>query len=169
MNEEWREIFSFPGYSVSDAGRIRNDETDRILSLLRNQHGVVHVGLYRSSVQHKRSVIRIVADAFLPPYPNRTHGHVTFDTPINLDGDRCNNSVFNLLWRPRWFAIKYYQQFHNDRRGFQVPVVETQSDEWFPTSWHAATKYGLLDREILIATLNRTYVFPTYQTFRVDN
>ena len=164
MDEEWREILSFPGYSVSDSGRVRNDDTDRLLSLSRNQQGIVNVGLVRSSVQHKRSVIRIVADAFLPPYPIRT-----FDTPINLDGDRCNNSVFNLLWRPRWFAVKYYQQFHNDRRGFQVPVVETKTDEWFPTSWHAATKYGLLDREILIATLNRTYVWPTYQTFRVIN
>lgn len=161
--EDWREIPSFPGYSVSDMGRIRNDETDRILTLTRNQQGIVLVGLYRSLMQHKRSVVRIVAEAFLPPYPNKA-----FDTPINRDGDRSNNDVSNLLWRPRWFAVKYFQQFSNGQRGFDVPVVETKTEEWFPTSWEAATKYGLLDREILVATIGRTYVWPTYQTFRVD-
>jgi len=40
---QWREIEDFPGYSVSNFGRVRNDLNDRILTLQRNQHGVVNL------------------------------------------------------------------------------------------------------------------------------
>jgi NUMOD4 motif. len=159
--EEWKEIESFPVYSVSTHGRVRNDETGYFMALLRNQKGIINVGLTQNLVQYKRSVAVLVAHAFLP----RPKQH-TFDTPIHLDGDRGNNHVENLMWRPRWFAVKYHQQFLTEKRGFLVPVVD-DSGEMFETSWEAATKYGLIDREILTATLNRTYVWPTYQKFRV--
>lgn len=159
--EEWCYIPSFPGYSVSDTGCVRNDETGRLMALTMNQQGIVNVGLTRDYIQYRRSVARLVATAFIPPPRD------TFDTPINLDGDRTNNNVWNLVWRPRWFAVKYFQQFINGERGFTVPVMETKTEECFHTSWEAAIKYGLLDREILVATIGRTYVWPTYQTFRV--
>lgn len=159
--EEWRIIESFPEYSVSNIGRVRNEETGRLLVLTRNQQGIVYVGLSRSSVQHQRSVARLVAKAFIPS-PS-----LAFDTPINLDGDRANNNVLNIMWRPRWFAVKYFQQFVNGQRGFDVPIVEVKTGELFPTSWEAAIEYGLIDREIFVATLNKTYVWPTYQVFEV--
>lgn len=159
---EWREIESFPGYSVSNSGLVRNDDTDRIMRLNANQRGIVNVGLMKNGVQHKRSVALLVAEAFIRVRPNQT-----FDSPINLDGDRWNCSVQNLMWRPRWFAVKYFQQFVTGPQGFGRPIVERKTGEWFPTSWDAALKYGLLDREIAIAVMNRTYVWPTYQRFRV--
>ena len=161
MNEVWRIIPEFPNYSVSDLGRVRNDEMGYIMTQLRNQHGVVHVGLTRNLVQYRRSVALIVASAFVP----KLNEH--FDTPIHLDGDRFNSEVENLMWRPKWFAARYHQQFKNGERGFKVPVLDTKTGERFKTSWEAALKYGLIDREILVATTNRTYVWPTYQVFRV--
>lgn len=159
---KWEPIPEFPGYSVSYAGAVRNDETDRILSPTINQNNVLQVGLVKEGTQYKRGVALLVARAFLPPpFPE------AFNTPINLDGDRTNNHVDNLMWRPRWFAIQYHRQFYNGKRGFREPVVETNTGERFPSSWEAAIKYGLLDREIMIATLNMTYVWPTYQEFRV--
>lgn len=160
--EHWKEIRAFPGYSVSSHGRVRNDETDRLLALTVNQQGIVTVGLTEHGIQYKRSVTLLVAKAFLSP-PKEP----SFDTPIQLDGDRMNNRADNLAWRPRWFAIRYHQQFHNTKRGFTVPIEEVNTGERFENSWEAATKYGLIDREILISTLNRTYVWPTYQQFRV--
>lgn len=157
---DWKPIEEFPGYSVSDTGMVRNDSTDRIMALSPNQHGIMQVGLMRNLVQYKRGVALLVAKAFLEP-------HSVFNTPINLDGDRANNHIYNLAWRPRWFAIMYHRQFFNDKRGFAEPIVETRTGELFESSWEAAIKYGLLDREILIATLNRTYVWPTFQEFRL--
>ena len=120
------------------------------------------VGPRLDHIQHKRSLTVLVADAFLPPPPNPS-----FNTPIQLDGDRANNDVENLMWRPRWFAVKYHLQFHRPRRGFIVPIVEIHTGETFPTSWEAAIKYGLLNSEIRDAAMNRTFVWPTYQEFRV--
>ena len=160
--EHWKPVPEFPTYSVSNQGRIRNDSTGRIMALLVNQYGVVNVGFFCSGILYKRAVAKLVAKAFLPE-PKLS----SFDTPINLDGDRCNNQVDNLMWRPRWFAVKYNHQFHNDLRGFKKPIVDLKTGERFETSWDAAIKYGLLDREILVATMNNTYVWPTYQRFRV--
>lgn len=133
------------------------------MSLLRNQNEVINVGLTKNKTQHKRAVARLVATAFLQKPRNPT-----FDTPINLDGDRMNNSVENLMWRPRWFAIKYAEQFKRNECGFLVPIIDVKSGEVYETSWDAATSCGLLDREIKLAVLNNTFVWPTYQMFRVS-
>jgi hypothetical protein len=158
----WEAITDFPGYSVNEIGQIKNEDTGRIMALTRNQKGIIQVGLMKGGIQYKRAVGLLVAKAFLPPPTPET-----FDTVINLDGDRSNNHVDNLMWRPRWFAVRYHKQFHNERRGFAEPIVEIHTGERFKNSWQAAIKYGLIDREILTATLNRTFVWPTYQEFRV--
>lgn len=159
--ERWSVIPDFPDYSVSSLGRVRNDATGRVMALNVNQRGIVIVGMMRGDRQHKRSVPLLVAHAFLPSPPSDA-----FDTPINLDGDRHNNEAENLAWRPRWFAIKYAQQFHRGDTGIETPIMEIKTRERFDNSWQAATKYGLLDKEIQVATFNRTYVWPTYQEFR---
>jgi len=160
--EEWREVQFFPGYSVSDTGRIRNDDTGRIMTLCVNQRGAVYVGLVRSHRQHIRSVSVLVARAFLPPPKLEA-----FDTPINYDGDRRNNHTYNLTWRPRWFAVKYFQQFRLPHPGIKVPIIDVKSSEQFSDSWEATLRYGLLDREIVLSILNHTFVWPTYQRFKV--
>lgn len=159
--DEWREIRSFPGYSVSESGAVRNDATGFMMTLLRNQAGVINVGLTKNQIQYKRTVSHLVAQAFL--VPPRTPA---FDSVINLDGDRTNNHVENILWRPRWFATKYFRQFKEIPPGGPMAVEETISCEKFPTSWLAAITYGLLDRDIRISTINETEVWPTYQIFR---
>lgn len=164
LDEVWRPIPSFPGYEVSDSGRVLNRMTGRLLALARNQYGNVNVGLSRNRVQHKRSVALLVADIFVPKHP--LHG-ASFDTPIHLNGDSTDNRASNLMWRPKWFAMKYIEQFKEGPSGFSTPIQDEASKEVFPNSWEAAIRYGLLDREILVATMNRTYVWPTYQTFRV--
>ena len=47
MPENWKEIEYFPEYSVSDHGRVRADNSGRIMALNENQYGVVQVGLMR--------------------------------------------------------------------------------------------------------------------------
>ena len=74
------------------------------MALNMNQYGVVFVGLFNRG-QHKKGVARLVAQAFIE------RNFPAYNTPINIDGDRWNNSVNNLAWRPRWFAVKYNRQF----------------------------------------------------------
>jgi len=161
--DRWKEIEEFPGYSVSHQGYIRNDHTGRIMAMTRNQQGIVQVGLSREGEQYKRSVTLLVAHAFLDPPSNPN-----FDTPINLDGDRMNNNVDNLMWRPRWFAIRYHQQFKDPvHQGFMVPIVNLADGIVYPNAISASVEFGLLAKDITQAIVNRTYVFPTYQEFRL--
>lgn len=164
-DEVWAPIELFPGYSVSNHGRIRSDKFEKILSLSDTQYGLVQVGLMRDGVQYHRSVPLLVANAFLPRVSE------AFDTPINLDGDRHNNHVRNLAWRPRWFAIKYNQQFkHPSVLHVDAPIVDLRSGEVSVDSYQCACRYGLLEEDVVLAIENRTYAWPTYQEFAiVDN
>jgi hypothetical protein len=168
MQVEWLQIEEFPMYSVSNIGEGRNDETDRYMSKLVNQRGIVNVGLTRDRVQYKRSLTLLVAEHFIDK-PRDTSGKwlEAFDTPINLDGDRFNNHADNIVWRPRWFATKYYQQFQQSHACFNRPVEIIETGEMFETSFAAATALGLLDREIAISVMTKNYVWPINQHFRV--
>jgi len=162
MTENWKSIDDFPEYSVSNFGDVRSNKSGRIMSSSPNQFNVVQVGLMRDGIQYHRSVPLLVAKAFLPIRPG------PFDTPINLDGDRLNNHVDNLMWRPRWFAIKYNRQFRYPYLNrIDSPIVDMKTNKVSESSIACAVEYGLLEEEIVLAILNRTYVWPTYQEFSI--
>lgn len=162
MNEEWKAIRNFENYSISNLGRVRFEKSGRILALNQNQFANVYVGLFRDGTQYHRSVALLVAKAFIP----RQFG--PYDTPINLDGDRWNNRVDNLVWRPRWFAIRYNQQFrHPYINPIPYPIQDVKTGVVSENSFDCATRYGLLESDLVLSILNRTYVWPTYQEFTV--
>lgn len=162
LDQNWEPVRGFPGYSVNTLGQVRNDSTGRLLHTRYNQYGVPYVGLMREWRQCIRSLPRLVATAFLPS-PSEI-----FDTPINLDGDRTNCSVDNLMWRPRWYAIYYANQF-KDRydHPIEAPVRAVETGEVFPDSFAAGCRYGILEREVVLSILNQTPAWPTYQRFEL--
>jgi hypothetical protein len=153
--ELWKRINEFPNYSVSNYGQVRNTKLDRVLAKHINGRGISYV---RLSTEHKpssRSLAVLVAHAFIPP-----HKSEWFDTPINLDGDRQNNHVSNLMWRPRWFAIRYHQQFEAEVFTYRCDVLLTNTGEIFRNLREPAIKYGLLERDIFLGIANREGVWP---------
>jgi len=157
---KWVQIEEFERYSVSETGLIRHDEHDRVLTQFRNHLGFVYVCLYQNHRQVKRGVAKIVANHFLEP-PTKP----AFDTPINLDGDRLNNEVWNLMWRPRWFAVKYHHQFEEELPSYK-PVMEVNTGEYFADALAAASTYGLLAYKVINDTLRGDPVWPTYNKFQ---
>lgn len=161
---QWCVIEEFPCYEVSNTGFVRNIKTERYLKIKLNQYGVVGVGLMRDGIQFHRSLPLLVARAFLPRWSLSA-----FDTPINLDGDRSNNDVSNLLWRPRWFAVLYNRQFiEGCSIRIDAPIADIHHpDIVFANSFVCATQLGLLEKDLVFSILNRTYVWPTYHEFGV--
>jgi len=160
--EVWQEIYDFPGYAVSNLGRVKNLKTDRILALVRNQQGIAMAGLVRDRVQHRRSVSVLVANEFLEP-----HRRDDFDTPINIDGDRTNNAVTNLAWRPRWFAVKYHAQWRHPstyKQETQWECIDT--GEKFANSREVCRYFGLIEDTLWESSINNWTVFPTGYRFR---
>lgn len=162
LEDEWVPVEGFPGYSVNPLGQVKKDSTGRVLVTRINQYGVPYVGLMHNWKQCIRSLPRLVATAFVEQ-PNEN-----FDTPINLDGDRLNNHVDNLLWRPRRYAVHYVNQFKEPYESpIETPIREVDTGEEFPNSLAAACCFGLLEREIVLSILNHTLVWPTYQEFEL--
>lgn len=159
--ENWKELPDFPGYSVSDQGQVRNDNTGRIMALSMNQYDLLTVGMMFCGVQYRRSVPLLVADAFVE---GRTQ---IFDTPICLDGDPYNVKANNLAWRPRWFAVKYKRQFGVDDAGILLDhrIRNINTGEIHADSRSCAMWYGLLEWDLVQSISYRTYVWPIYQMF----
>lgn len=159
---EWYELPGFEDYSINPLGHIRHDYSKRILGVRYNQFGVPYVGLTRDGRQYVRSLPRLVADAFVErPNP-------IFDTPIQLDGDRMNCEAANLVWRPRWYAVKYNRQFERRyHHPIEAPVRAIDDDLVFRDSFEAARHYGVLEKEIVEAVLNKTYAWPSYKFFEL--
>jgi hypothetical protein len=150
MDEQWKEIPEFPWYSVSNRGVVTSDRTGRVLIQNYNQQGIPSVGMIVDGKVYRRSVQVLVAKAFLPP-PMSDH----YNTPIHLDGDKANNHVENLVWRPRWFAIKYHQQFEDAPLTFRTMSIEIiKTGEVFEHAIDLCMKYGVLARDVVHAALN---------------
>jgi len=162
-SDNWVPVAGFPGYSINPLGQVARDSTGRLLVPRYNQYGVPYVGLMRDWQQCIRSLPRLVARAFLQRPSD------IFDTPIQVDGDRSNCRVENLMWRPRWYAVLYNRQFDGDRYDNPInePVREANEGERFKNSLEAACRYGLLEREVVLSILNRTPTWPTYQYFEM--
>lgn len=100
-DEEWRTIFDFPNYEVSNKGNIRSKEYNDSLGHLRNSKklkkqvnncGYEYVILSSKEEKHKTlTVHRIVAKTFIPnPEEKEDVNHI--------DGNKLNNNVNNLEW-----------------------------------------------------------------------
>jgi hypothetical protein len=93
LHEEWRAIDGWPGYLVSDQGRVKSlkGKTPRVLRPGRNQKGYRLVCLTNGPATMTRAVHRLVADAFLGPCPDGLQTR-------HLDGDKENCAVSNLAF-----------------------------------------------------------------------
>jgi hypothetical protein len=92
-------IPGFPGYQVTDDGRVWSDRTSRWLKPSPNSHGYQVVGLQADGRQYTRGVHVLVALAFIGPRPGRLvvcHGN----------GDRSDNRLVNLRYDTRSANMK---------------------------------------------------------------
>jgi hypothetical protein len=163
MREQWYDIKDFPPYQISNRGEVKNGVTDRILKVSQNQSGVAYVGMMKDGVQVHRGIALMVIEAC-----GFQHVNEVFDTPINLDGNRLNNHISNLMWRPRWYAVKYHRQFEK-RYAYPIvtPVIDTGTMTIYQNSMHAAVSNGLLEKEVVMSIANNTHTWPTHQVFQM--
>ena len=79
-------------YMISDAGRVMNKRTRKILKPALNKRGYEIYRLYiDGDTKCSKSGHRLVATAFLPNYDDKR-------TVNHIDGDKRNNDVSNLEW-----------------------------------------------------------------------
>ena len=103
--ETWKQVPDFPGYEVSDEGRVRSTRVSikpRLLALSHGKpgragrrferpEGSLHVSLRRDGQTFKRRVHRLVMEAFVGPRPDGLETR-------HIDGDHTNNHLSNLRY-----------------------------------------------------------------------
>jgi hypothetical protein len=94
----WKAVEGFPGYEVSDTGKVRSTlwGSPRELSPVKRgkDNPRLYVNLRRDKKNHSQYVSKLVATAFVP----NPEGHHIVDFK---DGDLTNNSADNLMWVDR--------------------------------------------------------------------
>ena len=107
MNEIWKSIPNFPGYEVSNLGRVRSylahgGRLSKRHHLLKPQvkyrtNGAIpypRVSLCVNGKSHKRSIHRLVLEVFIGPCPPNLEG-------CHNDGNYLNTYLDNLRWDTR--------------------------------------------------------------------
>lgn len=156
---DWFPLDGYPGYSANRSGQIRSERRNKVLAIGINKSKHRYVCMTLDGEQTTRALSKIIAETFvLNPRPRQ------FNTPIHLDGNLANCHADNLAWRPRWFAMKYTQQFYADLPDTRA-VRERDTGEEFENLWAPVMKYGLLYMDLMRAINNRTVTFPTMQMF----
>lgn len=164
MRVQWEELKEFPDYAVSELGDITNIKTGQPRKLSVNQQGIPKISLYSEDGKLiTRSVARLIAEAFV-----QRPDAEAFDTPIHLDGDQRNCRADNLVWRPRWFAIKYHKQFRMPEfHAARGTFIELDSEEVYDSIKDICVRNGVYWQDVIKCVTEETFVFPTWQKFRL--
>ena len=92
MKEEWKEIDDFPGYQVSNLGKIKGPRKDELTpSYNKGRVRYPKVTLSKSGKHTDKRINRLVATAFIPNPNNKP-------LVMHLDNNPKNNRVDNLAW-----------------------------------------------------------------------
>lgn len=131
--EVWKDIEGFPGYQVSDHGRVRNKTTGTILRPGLGGNGYYTVALYKNKKGRSKYIHELLADAFIG---KREKGM----TINHKDGDKTNNDISNL-------EIVTYKEnlrhaYENGLNKHPKPVKIVETGETFDSLKECANAIG---------------------------
>ena len=109
MEEIWKDVVGYEGiYQVSNTGRILAHSCERRFQ--KNNSGYETVMLYKDGKYRRKTVHRIVAEAFIP-------NPLCYSQINHIDEDKENNCVSNLEWcTPSENNLKYHKNHQNQKR-----------------------------------------------------
>ena len=89
--EQWRLIDGYDNYEISSHGRVRNNETRKIMNYSNRKDGYTRIELSKNGEKKSYAVHRLVGFAFL----EKKEEDIEVD---HLDHNRSNNLLTNLRW-----------------------------------------------------------------------
>lgn len=162
MTEEWKEVPGWPGYLVSDHGRMWGRRGRELDPTTNRKNGYRYVGLAKgdgSGGNTSFNVHRLVLEAFVGPRPDGMLCR-------HLDGDPSNNHLSNLSWGTPLenMADKVThgrESHHHGGRAKLTPeqVAEIRATDFTPrgTQRAMAKRFGVTPTTIFNAYNGRLY------------
>lgn len=137
MIEVWKDVPGYAGlYQVSNAGRVRNARSGRVLKLHRQGRGYCQAMLSKDGHRSHPLVHRLVALAFIPNPDNKPQ--------INhINGDKGDNRPSNLEWCTLSENLYHRHRVLGQPGGRSHPVVCENTGEVYPSAKAAAAVLGL--------------------------
>lgn len=138
--EKWRPIRGFPGYEVSNFGRVKSLARDYFYGshgdmMLKpdTARGYERVTLFRDGMRHRFQVHRLVADAFIPnpddlPFVN------------HKDENKANNRVENLEWCTHLYNSNYGTRNSRISERVSRKVAQLTKDGTVVRIWDSMTE-----------------------------
>lgn len=146
MKEVWKDIKGYEGlYQVSSFGRVKSSYTKRILKGGKNKAGYLLVGLYKQGVLSRKSIHRLVAEAFIPNPDNKPEVN-------HIDENKTNNVVSNLEWMTAKENINNGTRNERSNITRSIPIIaisiKTGESTKFNSSKECARQLGLKSSNI---------------------
>ena len=121
MNEIWKDIKDYEGiYQVSNFGRVKRVETDRILKGYKRTDGYLGLRLSKNKIVYNELIHRLVAQAFIPNPENKPQVN-------HIDEDKTNNKLSNLEWSTAKENSNYGTR--NERISKSIIATNLKTDE----------------------------------------
>ena len=94
MEEIWKEVPFAPNYEASTHGRVRNNETKKVLKQCLRYTGYYELCITVDKIRSTKKLHQIIAITFIDNPENK-------DTVNHKDHDKTNNNISNLEWMTR--------------------------------------------------------------------
>ena len=104
--EEWKVIQDFPDYEVSTLGHIKSSNC--LLKPYESKRGYLVVSLYKNKKQYRKTIHRLVAQAFIDNLLNE-------ECVDHINRNRLDNRIENLRWvNKKQNGINRQRGIHNE-------------------------------------------------------
>ena len=139
--EIWKQIKDYPGYEVSDQGRIKSFKQNKNGKVLNGiiRKGYLQVDFRKDGITHSEGVHRIVLSTFSPVENMEAY------TVNHKDGNPLNNRLENLEWMTLSENTAHARRILQSGNGaIRVHIIFNDNREmWFETITEASVFLGV--------------------------